>query len=440
MLGALLIAGCAVAMSGSADNVVRLERARAANPASEPAARSLGIAYFKANRPADARAALQEATSTDPQDGVAALYLGLAAEAQGDLPAARSAYESYLKVGKTAKVRAQIADRLEVIALREVQLGAKRALADEARLSNLAPEPNTVAVLPFTFTGADSSLQPLERGFAELVATDLSRSSALTVVERARLQALLDEMALQRREGVDAGTGVRAGHILRVSKMVGGSLTQTGRELRASAIVTDLSTTRIGQPATDAESIDELFALEKNVVLALFNSLGVTLTTAERNLIEQRPTRSLAAFLAYSRGLEANDAGRYDDARHFFDDAARIDPSFAPARDRSRAASRVSAGSRVSASSVESGLRGTSEGAAVSAATTPGTGGTLGNAAVAAAEGVNPSTAAGATAGAVSTAGQPQRDPSSGTGGDNPGVKTGTVTIVIHHPEHPEHR
>ncbi|MFI5229958.1 MAG: hypothetical protein ACHQWU_12875, partial [Gemmatimonadales bacterium] len=230
-------------------------------------------------------------------------------------------------------------------------------------------------------------------------------------------------------------------HILRVSKMVGGSLTQTGPELRASAIVTDVSTTRVGQPATDAESIDELFTLEKKVVLALFNSLGVTLTTAERNLIEQRPTRSLAAFLAYSRGLEANDAGRYDDARRFFDDAARIDPGFAPARDRSRAASRVSAGSRVTASSVESGLRGTSEGAAASAATPAATtGGALGNAAVAAAEGVNPSSAAGATAGAISTAGQPQRDPSAGTGGDNPGVKTGTVTIVIHRPERRENR
>ena len=70
----------------------------------------------------------------DPQDGVAALYLGLAAEAQDDLPAARSAYESYLKVGKTAKVRTQVADRLDVLALREVQAEAKRALADEARL------------------------------------------------------------------------------------------------------------------------------------------------------------------------------------------------------------------------------------------------------------------------------------------------------------------
>lgn len=440
-LGALALAGCAVAMSSSADNLARLEQARTANPASEPALRSLGIAYFKANRPADARAALQQAAQMDPQDGVAALYLGLAAEAQGDLPAAHSAYESYLKVGKTAKVRTQVADRLEVLALREVQAEAKRALADEARLSSEAPAPNTVAVLPFSFSGADSSLRPLERGFAELVATDLSRSSKLTVVERARLQALLDEMALQRNAGIDSTTGVRAGRILRASKMVGGSLTQAGDQLRASAIVTDVSTTRVEQPATDAESMDELFALEKNVVLELFNSLHVTLTTAERNAIEQRPTRSLAAFLAYSRGLEANDVGQYDDARRYFDDAARIDPSFLPARDKSRAASRVSAGARVNAGSVESGLRGTTEGAAVSAAAPGNVGGSsLGNAAVAAAEGVNPSPAAGATAGAISMAGQPQRDPSSGTGGDNPGVKTGTVTIVIHHPEHPERR
>ena len=40
-LGALALAGCAVAMSSSADNLARLEQARTANPASEPALRSL---------------------------------------------------------------------------------------------------------------------------------------------------------------------------------------------------------------------------------------------------------------------------------------------------------------------------------------------------------------------------------------------------------------
>src|SRR5256885_15327120 len=93
LASALCVSACAQAISGNADSVTKLEQARASNPQSEAVVRSLGIAYFKANRYDDARTALQQAVSMDRMDGVAALYLGLNAEAQNDLPAAKAAYE-----------------------------------------------------------------------------------------------------------------------------------------------------------------------------------------------------------------------------------------------------------------------------------------------------------------------------------------------------------
>lgn len=437
MMAAMAVAGCAQAISGSADSITRLESARNADPKSEAIERSLGIAYFKATRYGDARGALQSANKMDPRDGVAALYLGLTAEAQNDLPAARTAYEEYLKVGRTRSAKNQIRDRLEALKLREIQLAAKQALADEAQRASVAGPPNTVAVMPFSFTGADTSLKPLERGFAELVTTDLSRSSKLTVVERMRLQALLDEMNLQQQAGVAAGTGVRAGKVLEVAKMVGGSIEQQGTSLQADAIVTDVSTSTLASPARDQETLDQVFTLEKNIVFQLFNTLGVQLTTAERNAIEQRPTKSLAAFLAFSRGLELEDQGRFDDASHLFDNAVRLDPSFGSARQKSSETKAAAAGGQVSATTVESSLKGTSEGAAVTAAATGSatTNSTVaGGGATSVAEGLNPSEAAGATTGGGSTTTQPTKDPSSGTGGDNVSTKTGKITITIHKP------
>jgi len=332
IVAAVIASACATTISGSAESITRLEQARSANPSSEEAARNLGIAYFKAGRYPDARTALQQAVSMNANDGVAALYLGMTAEAQNDLPAARTAYTSYLSVGKTRGAKKQITERLALLARKENEAAAKKAIAEEQRLSTTPGSPNTVAVLPFSFNGADTSLKPLERGFAELVTTDLSRSPNLTVVERERLQALLDEMALQQ-SGVAAGSGVRAGKILQAGRLVGGNISQTGQnQLTASAFVTNVQTAQnIGRGATDQQAVDQLFTLEKNIVFGVFNDLGVTLTTAQRNAIEQRPTRSLQAFLAYSRGLELEDQGRFDDAARFFDNAARIDPSFGAA-------------------------------------------------------------------------------------------------------------
>jgi len=246
----LAASACATAISGSAQDVSRLEQEHAGDPQSEPIQRSLGIAYFKANRLPDARTALEKAQSMDRNDGVVALYLGMTAEQQNDLPAAESAYRSYLAVGKTRRVKNQIRDRLEALRLKAIQAQAKAALANEA--GAVAGPPTTVAVMPFQFTGTDTTLKPIERGFAELVTTDLSRVSRLTVLERERLQGLLDEIALQQSQGVAAGTGVRAGKILRVGRMVGGSIQQDGFQLRTNAIVTDVATSAIGPTAQDS--------------------------------------------------------------------------------------------------------------------------------------------------------------------------------------------
>jgi tetratricopeptide (TPR) repeat protein len=441
-IGTLLLAStlavnaCATAISSSADNITRLERASAGKPESEAAQRSLGIAYFQANRYGDARTALDRAASLDPHDGVVALYRGLTAEAQNDMPAARAAYESYLMYGKTRGVKTQIAERLVVIARKENQMAAKQAVAQEQQLASVPGSPRTVAVLPFKFSGADTSLEPLERGFAELVATDLSRSSQLTVVERARLQALLDEIRLQQTAGVEAGTGVRAGKILQAGRLVGGTIAQLdSNQLRADAFITNVRTTETeGRGANDQQALDQLFTLEKNIVLRLFTDMGVTLTTAERDAIEQRPTRSLAAFLAYSRGLELEDEGRFDAASRLFDNAVRLDPGFGAAQQRSRESKSAAAGAQVSVKSVQSGLRGTSEGASVAAATQSAASTAADGQALAIADGLNPSIAASATGGGGATASQPQKDPASGTGSDNVSTKTATVTIVIHHP------
>jgi tetratricopeptide (TPR) repeat protein len=432
----LALNACASAISASADNITRLEKASANKPESEAAQRSLGIAYFQAGRYADARIALDRAASLDPHDGVVALYRGLTAEAENDVAGARSAYESYLTNGKTRGVKEQIAERLVALARKENEAAAKRAVAEEQQLASVPGSPRTVAVLSFKFNGPDTSLAPLERGFAELVATDLSRSSQLTVVDRARLHAILDEIRLQQTAGVEAGTGVRAGKILQAGRLVGGTLSQLdSNQLRADAFITNVQTTQAeGGGANDKQALDQLFTLEKNIVLRLLSDMGVMLTTAERNLIEQRPTRSLAAFLSYSRGLEFEDEGRFDAASRSFDNAVRLDPGFAAAQQRSQSAKSAAAGAQVSVKTVQSSLRGTSEGAAVTAATQSGAAASGDGQAITIADGLNPSIAAIATGGRAATPAQSQKDPSSGTGGDNISTKTATVTIVIHHP------
>ncbi|MFL5619920.1 MAG: tetratricopeptide repeat protein [Gemmatimonadaceae bacterium] len=435
ILFALSIGGCASGASGA--SLPRLEEAQRAEPGSFAVNRSLGISYYKAGRYAEARAALQTAARRDPGDGTTALYLGLAAEELGDLTAAKRAYATYLSVGRTSRVRMQLKSHLAALTRRELADEAKRTVEEERALGAVAGEPATVAVLPLRYTGSDSSLRPLERGLAELLTTDLARSKQLTLLERARIQAVLDELALQHSGQTDAATNVRVGRLLRAGRLVQGSIFQLdSAQLRVDAAVVDVRTTQVSGVAQGADQMDQLFALEKRIALDLFDQLGVQLTVAERNAIEQRPTRSLAAFLAYSRGLTAEDEGRFDDASRFYRDAVQLDPGFDAALQKNRDAQTLLTGARMSTQTIEGGLDGTVEGSAV--ASSRGRGHEVADAVHAAADDLNPSAAAAATApGRSGEHGPPQKDPaSSATDTDRPG-KSGRDKVMIRGPKKP---
>ena len=423
--------------------IARLEAARAQRPNDAAVARSLGIAYYKAGKFAEARPVLEQAVRLDPRDGSASLYLGLTAEQQKDLPAAKAAYQTYIRFGRTSRVRRQLEARLAAITRQELEVAAKAAVAQEQQLSTQPGLATAVAVMPFRFTGTDSTLQPLERGFAELVTIDLARSSKITVVERSRLQALLDELALQRSGATDTTTNVRAGKIIQAGRIVNGVIRpEAGDRLNVTAAIVNTQTATVAGSANNANTLDQLFAIEKAIVLKLFEDLGVTLTTAERNAIEERPTRSLQAFLAYSKGLKLEDEGKYDEAARSFGEAARIDPSFGAASIKSSETAAAAVGVSLSPASVEANIAGTPEGSVAAQSAQGSAPQSSGNASEnsprSQVESINSSAAGGATAAAGATGGsstgQPQRDPLSSATGSESGRSSTRVIVIVRVP------
>ncbi len=422
-------AGCAARPNG--DAIARLEARRKASPEASKVLRALGIAYYRANRFADARRVLDRARTLAPSDGVTALYLGMSAERLGDPTVARAAYESYVQHGRTSRVRSQLRARLAVLARRELEVQAKAAVAQEASLSSIPGSPRTIAVLPLEFAGRDSSLAALGPGLSDLLITDLARVSQLTVVERARLDALLDEVTRSANGRVDAATAVRSGRLLRAGRLVRGTITQPdGKALRADAAVVDVATSRMQSPVNADFAIDAVLDAEKRLVFAILAQLGVTPTPAERAAIEQRPTRSLSAFLAYSRGIAAEDAGRFDEAARLFGEAARQDPGFSGARAAESRTLQTSIGTAATPLAVEAAIGG-AESAVVAAAQTGSAAevsrlaGTLGSAR----DDLNPSPAA--TAATVGTVLPTNDGPAQASGTDSPLLNTGQIIVRV---------
>jgi hypothetical protein len=210
-------------------------------------------------------------------------------------------------------------------------------LRREQELAQQPGDPQTVAVLPVEIVG-DSSYQPLSRGLAQMLISDLALLQRFRMVERVQLGAIMDELKFSQTARVDPTTAARVGRLVQAGRMVQGLATipRTGPvRLQASLVQ------RTGEVADAGQvngTLRTLLQMEKDLVVQLASSMGYTLAEAERQRILENGTKNLQAFLAYSRGLLAEDAGDFSRAALYFGEAVQADPNFQVAREQQQAA------------------------------------------------------------------------------------------------------
>jgi TolB-like protein len=331
----LLAAACAVQRTEAGtiprpEEIPALRRALSQNSADVATRVRLAEALRRAKQPDSAARLLEPMTATTP---VAAFYLGLVREDQHRIADARQLYQRYLSGGRTAELRDQVRDRLALLDRIELDLAVKDAVSRERELSSRTPEPLTIGVFPFLTTTNDPQLRPLGTAMAELLTTDLAQTNRLKVVERVRLQDLLDEIKLSEARRVEPASAVRSGKLLGAGTLIQGRIEGTRTELSLQTAVVRVATPNAApNPLRDKEALNRFFDAEKRLALGIYGRLGIQLTSAERDRIMQQATSNVQALLELGFGLEAQDAGRYAEAAARFERAAQLDPNFTLAK------------------------------------------------------------------------------------------------------------
>src|SRR5437773_354178 len=274
-----------------------------------------------------------------PGNALGPMVIGRCQEKDGRYDLAFATYTDFAQKNPHAHGIAAVRALAEIALRTQATQTAKLALARESTLTALAPDPSTIAVLPMTIAG-DSSFQPLSRGLAELLMSDLAMVRSLRLLERVQIGALLDELKLGQSARADPGTAARVGRLLRAERMVQGvaSITQNGPVRMSATVVRGDGNVRPGGGAQANGTFKQLLDLEKQLVFGLATELGIQVTEAERQRILRQGPKNLAAFLAYSQGLQALDRGDYRAAAAAFSAAVRADPSFQPAQQQQQAA------------------------------------------------------------------------------------------------------
>jgi tetratricopeptide (TPR) repeat protein len=307
-----------------------LELALQEDPNNPNVLKALGrLQYHQGNIP-EARqnlAAAQTILTDDPQ---IALYLGFCAEADGDYAAAATGYERFLETSPKSRVADQVRGRLMYVKNESLREQVAQAVKTESSLTTEEPQPLTVAVLPYYVGDAtDPQLQAIADGLAATLWYDLATIDELTMVERLQVNYLMQELEIAEAGLTSGESAPRVGRIVSAGHLVNASLS-TPAENRLSldaALVT--TTTSEYRPAYNSNNeLSKILGLQKEMTLAILDSLGVDVKGSRRRDLAETPTDSYEAFLAFSKGVSMYDQGDYVEAKQFFDQARSIDPRF----------------------------------------------------------------------------------------------------------------
>lgn len=338
-----IITGCSQSMVQRGDRALRhgncelaKERfldALKSKPDNLEVRRGLGRSYYCLGDYGQADSVLSSLWQEHRDDALTTLYLGMTKEAQGDLESAGRVYGSYQASSDNSRLARQIRGRYLFVHNESLRQQVKHALEFESEQKLPSDTIRSVGVLPFGITDSTAdSLKPLGDGLAAAVSYDLAQVKQIKLVERLKLKYLLDELSLVEKGYTSAESSPRLGRIVGANDLVSGSLTpEADNALGVQSYIVNTRASKYSVALDQQNRLDKLIQLQKQLSFAIIDSLGIELTTEERNAIEKIPTTSYQAFWAYSRGIGALDAGNYDQARDDFGAALKIDPGFAQA-------------------------------------------------------------------------------------------------------------
>jgi tetratricopeptide (TPR) repeat protein len=339
LISIILLSGCA-GMDGSEikgqkagtdkdDAIPVYEGYIGENPDSVKSRSRLGVWYLKTGRLNEAIAEFETTLKNEPGEPFATYYLGLAYLNKEDFEKAIQVWEGYRNMNKPLIVE-EIGRQLTLLRIAHSRKFAAKALAEEKKLMAVKPDADTVAVCYYQDLSPDKSLRAFQKGLTAMVISDLTKIRSIKVVERVRLQALLEEMNLGQTGIVDPKTAPRVGKLLGARNVIFGNLALGS--IKATTTLASADQGTVKGSVTASVDKERFFELPAFIVRDIAGIMKIELTDEERKAVGIPHTKVYKALVYFGNALDALDAGKWKEANDYFGMALNEDPMFDLAR------------------------------------------------------------------------------------------------------------
>ncbi|MDZ7265553.1 MAG: CsgG/HfaB family protein, partial [candidate division KSB1 bacterium] len=197
-------------------------------------------------------------------------------------------------------------------------------------------ETKTIAILDFSNNSLidKEKYAALSSGLAEIMITELSKVQSLQLVERQKINAIIQEMQLSQSGLISEAAGVQVGKLLGAHYLVFGSyMVSFGEKIRIDLRIVEVETGVTIKAEEVTDKVSKVFDSIKKLNEKITKDLNVKLTASEKDALSKGDV-SLEVIQYFSTGLELEKAGKLNEAKKMYQKALAKDGNFKPAKKR----------------------------------------------------------------------------------------------------------
>ena len=221
----------------------------------------------------------------------------------------------------------------EPLSLMNMYYTARKEKTGGYEIERASDKIQTIAVLDFTngsFGSAKDDYSGLSAHLASKMINFLNGSVDLVVVERERLNFILNELELQRNGNiVDQQTAVRVGKLMGAQSVIFGNYAVINKNIDIGVRMVKVETSEVLLGDDVNGKLDDVFDLTKELSLKIATAINVSLD--EDVIDEIGESRNLDAMMSYQAGVKLLEQNQIAAAFNKFQEALKYDPSYAQA-------------------------------------------------------------------------------------------------------------
>ncbi len=175
-------------------------------------------------------------------------------------------------------------------------------------------------------------LDPLKKGLADMLITEMSEINGLKVIERRQIQSVADELNITDLDVVDKSTSQKLGRLLGAKVLLfGGFSNLFGDKLRIDTRVVSTETGITLKAEEETGALAEFSSLMNALVRDVARDLEIRLSTADEMRLNIAANRKFDGYVTYAQGVNMEDSasalskiGNQSDALAMYENARAI--------------------------------------------------------------------------------------------------------------------